>query len=272
MDNNDDIDYAEDEPEKSGSEDDDYAENSGSETEDHQQETVIEMPEEPEFNIHDEREKWICGFWIALLVALVVVMTGVTLYIGKGYFFIKDPEPTFSTTEILDGFRHEFFHEARTFNDTQRICLNRNSEMIVFNNTEEHTRFNQYVVDHFQPYIRNHTDRWKRIGLQIWTGIRIVFRAGQLTQFDWPGRTECPEEMLNFYYISQQDRLCNVGTIERMQQIRKAMQSKYASRQFIVKDFRTQAENAIKEIGCWQIRFLEENESLILPFVCKSRI
>jgi hypothetical protein len=78
--------------------------------------------------------------------------------------------------------------------------------------------------------------------------------------------------MLNFYYISQHNRLCNIGTIERMQQIRKAMQSKYASRQFIVKDFRTKAENAINEIGCWQVRFLEENESLILPFVCKSRI
>jgi hypothetical protein len=250
MDDNEDIEYADDETE----------------------ELDVEMPEEPEYYIHDEREKCVWCLWIVFLLTMVGVVIGVTLYISQVYFLIKDPEPTFSTTEILDGYRYDFFHEPRTFNDTQRICSNRKSEMIVFNNTEEHSRFNQYVADYFQPYIRNHTDRWKRVGLQIWTGIRIIFKAGQLTQFDWPGRTESPEEMLNFYYISQHNRLCNIGTIERMQQIRKAMQSKYASRQFIVKDFRTKAENAINEIGCWQVRFLEENESLILPFVCKSRI
>ncbi len=253
MDDNEDIEYADDETEELDVE-------------------YVEMPEEPEYYIHDEREKCVWGLWIVFLLTMVGVVIGVTLYISQVYFLIKYPEPTFSTTEILDGYRHDFFHESRTFNDTQRICFNRNSEMIVFNNTEEHSRFNQYVADYFQPYIRNHTDRWKRVGLQIWTGIRIIFKAGQLTQFDWPGRTESPEEMLNFHYISQHNRLCNIGTIERMQQIRKAMQSKYASRQFIVKDFTTKAENAINEIGCWQVRFLEENESLILPFVCKSRI
>ncbi|KZS15032.1 Uncharacterized protein APZ42_019591 [Daphnia magna] len=244
-------------------------------TSENPEETSVEIAddeqEEPPFSIHDEREKCIWVLWIAFLVTLVGVVIGTTLYINQVYFFIKDPEPTFSSTDILNGFRHDFFHEARTFNESQRICFARNSYLIVFNNTEEHTRFNDYVTETFQPFIRNNTDRWKRVGLQIWTGIRIIFQAGELTHFDWPTKEESPEEMLRFYFVSQEHRLCNIGTIERMRLIRKAMQSKHKSRQFIVKDFTGKAENAINETGCWQVRILEENESLILPFVCKSQ-
>lgn len=232
---------------------------------------INDEQEDPPFIIHDEREKCIFGLWIAFLLMLVSVAIGITLYINHVYFFVKDPEPTFSSTDILSGFRHDFFHEPRTFNESQRICFGRNSQLIVFNNSEEHNRFNDYVIETFQPFIRNNTDRWKRIGLQIWTGIRIIFQAGELTHFDWPSKNESSEEMLRFYFVSQEHRLCNIGTVERMRLIRKAMQSKHKSRQFIVKDFTGKAENAINETGCWQVRILEENESLILPFVCKSR-
>lgn len=146
--------------------------------------TITNEPEKPAFNIHEEREKCVCGLWVAFFVTLVSGVIATTIYVSEVFFFIRDPEPTFSTTSILEGYRHDFFHEAKTFNESQRICTTRKSNLIVFNNTEEHSRFNDYVLENFEPYIRNRTEQWKRRGLQIWTGIRILFKANKQTQFD----------------------------------------------------------------------------------------
>lgn len=225
----------------------------------------------PEFYIHEEREKCICGLWVVFFLTLVSFVVGGTLYVNQVFFVVKDPEPTFSTADILPGCRHDFFHEPKAFNESQRICAARNSHLVVFNNSVENSRFNEFVTTTFQPFVRNQTtDQWKRRGLQIWTGIRIIFQASKTTQLDWPDRMECPMEMLKFYADSQEDRLCHVTTMERMRQYRKAMQSRRANKQFIVKDFTGQFENSLNETGCWQIRILQENESLLLPFVCKS--
>lgn len=232
---------------------------------------LVDDSEIPSYNIHDARESFSFWSWTVFSLIFMACLIGVAAHVSGFFAYIIDPEPTFSTTEILDGCRHEFFHEPKTYNESQRICASRNSQLLIFNNTLEHTRFNEFVKKKFHPFIQNQTtDRWKKRGLQIWTGIRIVFKEAKLTQLDWPDRMQSPVEMQKFYAISQESRICYATTMERLRQYQRAMKSRHSSKQFIVKDFTGKAENSIKEPGCWQIRILEENESLLLPFVCKS--
>lgn len=235
---------------------------------------MIKINRDPSlYSIRDSRENCICGLWIFIFALVLTVFSVGLVYISSSLFFVKDPEPSFSNTTILKGYRHDFFHQASTFNESQRLCASRNSFLIVFNNSEEHRRFNEFVANTFMPYVRNQTHNyWKRTGLQIWTGIRIVFKSAKLTQFDWPDRMESPLDMMKFYAISQEARLCHATTKERHMLYRKQMESRTGSKQFIVKDFTGKFENTIGEPGCWQIRVLEDNEKLLLPFVCKSKI
>ena len=230
-----------------------------------------ENPYVPEYNIHEERDKCLFGTWVFFTAAFLCAVVGVTLYINIAYFRVIDPEPSFTTTDLVAGCRYDFFHEPKTFNESQRICESRQSNLVVFNNSVEDSRFNQFVDEIFKPFVINQTtNQWKRRGLQIWTGIRIIFQADRLTRLDWPDRMECPMEMLKFYADAQETRLCYATTMDRMRMYRKAMQSRRTNKQYIVKDFTGKFENSLGEMGCWQIRIVDDSEKLLLPFVCKS--
>lgn len=227
----------------------------------------------PEFNIHEERQKW-CRISAATLIpAVMIAFFTCALYVSGGMRVAVLPEPDFIQTSFLPGYRHEFFSLQKSFKDADGICQSRGGLLLYFNGTKEHEKFNEFVLETFKPHIDNATTNWyAKRALQIWTSVRIAFKAQKKAQLVWPGKVDDNVEMMKFYAESQDKRMCVVSSLEQARQIAKALSSKYGEEHYIVKDYSNRLVNIAKEPGCWQIRILDDSESLYLPFVCKVRL
>jgi len=239
------------------------------------------------FNIQDRRESSELWAWISTIVAVILTITLVSCYL-KGYFTPspKDPLPCFTIndragpdglpTSFMPGFQYDFFNVSATYNESKRICTARNNgQLILFNNTEEHTYFNEVVESTFKGHVANYTEVLRRRGLQMWTGTVGHFKANKqivLDWADWPLNLPKNPIMEKFYKESRDKRICLATTQARNNLYKKAMQSKYGEIGYIVKDFTGKFRNLKGEVGCWNIRLLEAGQSLKLPFVCKSPI
>ena len=238
------------------------------------------------FNIQDKRESTGLWAWISVIVAFFLTVALVSSYF-KGYFTPSPPDPlpcyTINNierpglpTSFMPGFQYEFFNVSAPYNESKRICAKRNGgQLILFNNSEEHKRFNDFVDSTFKDHVANYTEVLRRRGLQMWTGTIGYFKANKqivLDWADWPLNEPKNPIMEKFYKDSREKRICLATTQARNNLYKKAMQSKYGQVGYIVKDFTGKFRNLKGEIGCWNIRLLEAGQSLKLPFVCKSAI
>lgn len=253
-------------------EEDDSAGNSET-AEETEEEGEEEEPEKPAFNIDDEREKCVTCLWITFFVAIVVVVIFATLHLSGVLYTTPDPTPDFVSHALLEGRTHEFFSKPLTFNESQAICERRGGNLVIFNNSAENDRFDQFVMTTFRPFVYNQTESpYRRRGLQVWTGVRIYFKAAKSAVLEYPDRMETPQLMQRFYRESSEYRVCRANDLDRVKLYRKAMASKHGELQHIVKDYTgTFWDSRGEQYGCWNIRVLGDRETLLLPFVCKKR-
>jgi len=236
-------------------------------------------PLQPAFNIYDSRERVIAIFWGFIFTIFTLVIIGVTLHISGILYSTPDPLPNFTESYILKGYTHEFFAEPRSFNDSQAICGKRGGQLVIFNTSKESDEFDKFVVTTFRQFVRNATlNPHKRSGLQIWTGVRVYFKAAKLTQLiykeDMSMISEDPVgmEMERYYKEVTQYKMCMYNTMDHVKLFNKAQQSTHGTHQYAVKDYTGKFVNKLGEsMGCWGIRVLFDQDSLSLPFVCKMK-
>ena len=228
------------------------------------------------YNIHDRSEQFGIIFWLVSFTssAFTMIMLFAAVY---GAFDPPpiDPEPinfVDGADAFEPGYRYELFNVSLSYNESRRICAKRKGELPNWNNSLEHSRFNTFVDPKFKDFIAANTDEFRRRGLQMWTGTTTIFKGNKKLVFDladWPLKVPKPQKMIQFYKEPTEKRLCLSTSKERNDMYSKAMQSKFGIVAYVVKDFTGKFRNDLREVGCWNIRIIEEGQTLELPFACK---
>jgi hypothetical protein len=230
------------------------------------------------YNIYERSDQGGMIFWVlTFLVMIVSSIIGFAALYGAFKPSPVDPKPCYvleNASAFEPGYRYEFFNTSVSYNESRRLCTSRNGELITFNNTKEQNHFNEFVEFTFKGHVTNFTEPFRRRGLQIWTGYVAYFRANKKIKVepaDWPLSIHMNQTTKEFLKESQEKRICLLTTKEANARLLKALSSKNGVVHSIVKDFTGKFRNLKSEVGCWNVRFVDPDQTLLLPFVCKSR-
>ena len=228
------------------------------------------------FSGHQHRENNYVKCFVVTFIVLIICLA-----IGLPIHFSGIIYPTLVPAFIIDNFTadgnysYDFFVDRRSWNDSRDVCSRRKGELIVFESSFENSKFNNFVESTFRPYVQGlDGNPFNSSGLQIWTGIGTLFDDMKqiLVLMNGNPMISLPQPMQDFYTDSARYLTCRMPNpfLEfKLYQFSKS--SKLETIHYIFKDFTGQFQSTLQEPGCLNLPFLQDPETLLLPFVCKRK-